>query len=171
MLNRLMTRTAPAFAIIALVCAGCSEKASRLNAPPQGMSERRHEMDRHFATMAENAAKRDASLADTHFEPHSAELSGLGVWRITRIGDMLNTCGGIIRYETSLAEEELLAARLQSVRDFLAASGYDTDLITVEAGLSRNAGGPALNAIEARARQQEASAAPVQDSATIGGSL
>jgi len=156
MLNRRIQGLAAV--VVILFAAGCSsQKAERLNAPPQGTTERPNEvLQPHFTTMADNATKRDASLSDAHFEPHAKELSGLGVWRITRIGDQLNSTGGIIRYETSLGDEDMVAARLQSVRDFLAASGYDTDLITVESGLSRNVGGTAQSAIEARARAQQA---------------
>jgi hypothetical protein len=129
---------------------GCSEQGERLNAPPQGTTDRPSKLQQSFATMSDNAAQLDSSIVDMHFEPHAAELSGTGVWRLTRLGEVLMSTGGIIRYQTSLRDEDLVNARLQSVRDFLAASGFDTDRIKVEAGMARNGGGYADQAIEAR---------------------
>jgi hypothetical protein len=142
------------FAMVA-VNAGCSEKSERLNAPPQGTTERPSPMQKHFNPMVDNAMKRDRSIADVHFEPQVAELSGLGVWRIARVADVLSATGGSIRYETALRDQDLIDARLQSVRDFLAASGYDTDRIKVESGLSPNSTATAASAMEAHEHWKE----------------
>lgn len=151
MVDRLTRKLSLGAALALIAVAGCSTKSERLNSPPQGVSERPHELQESFVTMSDNAAKRDSSIVDIHFEPHAAELSGLGVWRLTRMGEVLSATGGIIRYQTSMTDEDMVEARLQSVRDFLAASGFDTDRITVEAGMARNAGGDAEQAMEARA--------------------
>jgi len=163
--------TAFAAAVVLAGVVGCSSQSERLNAPPQGSSERVNPLSENFTAMGDNAAQRDASLADSHFEPYAAELSGLGVWRITRIGDTLTHTGGIIRYETAIKDQDLVNARLQSVRDFLAASGYDTDRIKVESGLSRNAGGSAAVSIEGRNRVLSASAVEASGGAQTGGPM
>lgn len=138
--------------------AGCSQKGERLNAPPQGTTERPSPLQKHFEPMVDNAAKFDRNIADVHFEPESTALSGLGVWRINRVARVLTPTGGTIRYETALRDDDMIAARLQAVRDYLAASGYDTDRIKVEAGLSKNTPGNAATAMQARAKWEQSSA-------------
>ena len=163
MVDRVTRSLIGCVAVAAFAIAGCSTKSERLNAPPQGVSDRPNELQESFARMSDNASQKDSSVVDIHFEPHASELSGLGVWRLTRMGEALSATGGIIRYQTHLQDEDMIDARLQSVRDFLAASGFDTDRITVEAGMARNAGGHAVDAMEARARAlsgADAAAAP-----------
>ena len=79
----------------------------------------------------------------------------------TKEREAMMATGGEIHYQTNLRDDALISARLQSARDFLAASGFDTDRITVKAGMSPNAGGYAAEAIEARnaALEGEGSAA------------
>jgi len=135
-------------AVVAVV--GCAEQGDRLNAPPQGDSTRPSELQKNFIYMTDNAAMHDSSVADIHFEPHVAELSGIGVRRLTRTGELLSICGGVICYETSLRDEVLIEARLETLRTFLASAGFDTERITVEAGMSRSRVATADEAIEAK---------------------
>jgi hypothetical protein len=139
---------------------GCTQyQSERLNAPPQGDSERRAALRDHFDSMSDNAAQKDSTIADIHFEPHIAELSGLGVTRLTQLGEVHSATRGVIYYETALADQMLISDRLQSVRDFLAASGFDTDRITVQAGISQNRSGTAKQAMIAREKGSGAAAA------------
>ena len=167
-MGKCVGRTASVGVFMMFVAAGCSEKSERLNALPQGTTARPSPMQKHFEPMADNAAKRDRNIADVHFEPETAELSGLGVWRIERIANVIMQTGGAIRYETSITDKDLIASRLQAVRDFLAASGYDTDRIKVEAGLSRNAPGSATRAMQAKSNWDQ-SGANTQDGASGAG--
>jgi hypothetical protein len=136
----------------ALVMMGCSEPSQRLNAPPQGDSAYRADLQAPFVYMTDNAAMLDSSIADIHFEPHVADLSGLGVRRLTRMGELLSHTGGVIRYETASQDAELIEARLGRVRDFLDSSGFDSTEITVEAGMARNGTTAATEAIEIKHR-------------------
>ena len=68
------------------------------------------------------------------------------------MGELLSTCGGTIRYETSAPDADLIEARLETVRTFLVSSGFDTEKITVEAGMARSQTMSATDAIEVMGR-------------------
>ena len=138
--------------LAAVAVAGCAEQSERLNAPPQGDTSRPSELQKNFIYMTDNAMLLDSSVADIHFEPYVAELSGLGVKHLTRMGELLGTCGGTIRYETSSLDADLIEARLETVRTFLASSGFDTEKIAVEAGMARSQTMSATDAIEIKDR-------------------
>ncbi len=135
---------------VAFAIAGCDKRHERLNAPPQGDSNRPHEMGKNFIYMNDNAMLHDSSVADIHFEPHTAELSGLGIRTLMRMGELLSISGGTIRYETSSTDEFMITGRLNSVREFLNAAGFDTANINVEAGMARSSGVDANHAIEVK---------------------
>jgi len=132
---------------VACVVAGCSEQSERLNAPPQGDTDRPNELQEHFVYMVDKGMLHDASIADIHFEPHSAELSGTGIRRLMRMGELMTETGGTIHYETDLGDQELVSRRLEVVREFLLASGFDMARIEVQAGLSQGRGMSAERAI------------------------
>ncbi|HNO77951.1 MAG TPA: hypothetical protein PKN33_07800 [Phycisphaerae bacterium] len=132
---------------VAFAIAGCDKRHERLNAPPQGDSDRPHAMGKNFIYMNDNAMLHDSAVADIHFEPHTAELSGLGIRTLMRMGELLSISGGIIRYETDSTDEFLITGRLNSVREFLNAAGFDTANIRVEAGMARSIGIRADDAI------------------------
>jgi hypothetical protein len=135
---------------MALGLAGCAEQGKRLNAPPQGATTRPSPMQEQFVYMVDNGMLADSSVADIHFEPHLADLSGLGVRRVMRLGELLSVAGGTIHYETAEANRQLVDARLNSVRDFLKSNGFDTTLIKVDAGLPASGTMTATDAIEVR---------------------
>lgn len=158
MTNRRLIPMTIAASLALVLAVGCSEHSKRLNAPPQGDSAYPSTVQRNFIYMADKAMLYDASVADIHFEPHSAELSGLGVRRLHRMAELLDRTGGTINYETSSTDEEMVNARLESVREFLVSSGYDAQKIMVAAGPSQ---GRAMNgqlAVDGMKRAQEASA-------------
>jgi hypothetical protein len=149
MLNRLGVRTV-AFASLAIAAAGCYHQADRLHAPPQGVTTRPSPMQDHFVYMTDNAALADASVADIHFEPRLADLNGLGVRKLTRLGELMSVGGGAIHYETIETDKQLVDARLEAVRTFLKTTGYDANKITVTRGLPQSATMPADDAVQSR---------------------
>ncbi len=147
---------------VAFAIAGCDKRHERLNAPPQGDSDRPHAMGKNFIYMNDNAMLHDSAVADIHFEPHTAELSGLGIRTLMRMGELLSISGGTIRYETSSTDEFMITGRLNSVREFLNAAGFDTANIRVEAGMARSTGMDAADAIAIK------EAAPASTAAQTG---
>lgn len=144
--------------LAAVLATGCYEQGKRLNAPPQGDSSRPSDLQRPFVHMTDNATLQDSSVADIHFEPHVSDLNGLGIRKLTRMGELLSVTGGTIHYETSSRDEALISARLSAVREFLAQSGFNMETIAVEAGMARSATMPASHAIEAQKKAAEAAA-------------
>ena len=151
MRNRILGMACVAVATL-LAFGGCSEQGERLNAPPQGASDRPTELQKHFIHMTDNAMLSDASIADIHFEPHSAYLSGLGVKRLARMAELMDVCGGTIYYETGITDNDLIQARLDAAREFLLSCGLDEERVLVEAGYSRGQGMHAVDAILIRDR-------------------
>jgi hypothetical protein len=148
--NRLCRLAALAATLTILTVAGCSKQDKSLKIPPQANGEP-SERGNAFTYMVDNAMLEDSTIADVHFEPHTAQLSGLGVKRVARMGELLSTCGGTIHYETASIDEEFVEARLESVREFLATFGFDAALVTVEAGAARSTQLTAMEAIEIKA--------------------
>lgn len=113
--------------------------------------------------MVDNAILHDMSIADIHFIPHSKELSGTGVARLDRMAPLLDTYGGMVRYETVLIDEEMVASRLDQVREYLDLTGCDMSRVELKVMLSGGRGMPASDAIQAEenvAAQQENNGAP-----------
>ena len=152
--------------VMLVITAGCSEQGERLNAPPQGDTDRPSELNKDFIYMADNAMLHDSSIADSHFEPHSAYLNGLGIRRLVRMGELLTVTGGTIYYETPLRDQDLIDRRLATVREFLTESGFDTERVLVDAGLSKGHGMAAVDAIAIQHEFDEADA-----TADAGGGL
>jgi hypothetical protein len=160
MLNRAYRGTVLLSALgVTLAIVGCDKRHDRLNAPPQGDSDRPHEMQKNFIYMNDNAILHDSAVADIHFEPHTADLSGLGIRSLMRMGELLSISGGTIRYETDSTDEFLITGRLNSVREFLNAAGFDTANIRVEAGMARSIGMDANRAIATKQADPTSAAA------------
>ncbi len=146
--------------VVAAFLSGCSEQGDRLNAPPQGASARRSALQQPFIQMTDNEMIEDTSIADIHFVPHVAELSGLGVRRLTRMGELFSVCGGTIHYATSIKDKDLIDARLDKVREFLLAEGVDLEKVHVEAGMSQGRGTDAIDSIINKEKVSAAAAGP-----------
>jgi len=124
----------------------------------------------YLVNQADNAALHDMSLADFHFIPHSAELSGSGVARLDRLALMLDTYGGTVRYETTNTDETLIDGRLDNAKEYLALVGCSMEKISFATALSGGRGGSVRDALET---QEEAQAQPnvlQQQRGFIGGS-
>lgn len=97
-----------------------------------------------FATrtsnMVDNAILRDMSVADIHFIPHTAELSGVGEARLNRMAKLLHTYGGTVRYETLESEEALVKQRLAHVREYLALTGCNMERVEITTGMAGGRG-------------------------------
>jgi hypothetical protein len=106
--------------VFALAHFGCAEPTRpRLNAPPQGESSDKPEWGRYFDYHDDQGMLADMSIADIHFVPHSAEISGVGEVRLERYAELLARTGGRISYDTSLRDQALVEARLANARTFL----------------------------------------------------
>ncbi len=133
----------PPLAALMVLAAGCccphrTETATDLQ---MGRIEQmREDANAHFAHMADNAILHDMSVADFHFVPHTAELSGTGVARLDRMAPLLNAYGGKVRYDTALFEEGLIQKRIDHVREYLALTGCDMSRVEVKAEISGGRG-------------------------------
>lgn len=101
----------------------------------------------HLSNAVDNGILHDMSLADFHFVPHSTELSGSGVARLDRMALMLDTYGGVVRYETATTDERLIEGRLDHVREYLSLVGCSMEKITLATGVSGGRGGRAQKAV------------------------
>lgn len=139
-----------AAALLALsLLVGCRSSPSmgRLNAPPQGESDRGAELQKPFVYMVDNALLHDMSVVDLHFVPHTAELNGTGAARLTRMARLLNVYGGIVRYETEQTDDALITRRIAHVHEYLADAGCDMSRVEVKSMLSGGRGIRATDAI------------------------
>lgn len=127
------------------------------------MEEGRNRFGAYRNNMVDNAILHDMSIADFHFIPHSIELSGTGVARLDHMAPLLDTYGGIVRYETVLMDDDMIASRLEHVREYLDLTGCDMSRVELKVLLSGGRGMPASDAIQAEenvAAQQGGNAAP-----------
>jgi len=100
----------------------------------------------HFTFMVDNAILHDMSIADVHFVPHTAELSGTGAARLNRMATLLDTYGGIVRYETLSTDDEMVNRRLEHVREYLALTGCDMSRVQIKTMISGGRGMTATRA-------------------------
>jgi hypothetical protein len=120
----------------ATVVFDCGEPTKpRLNAPPQGEATDKPEWGRYFDYHDDQGMLADMSIADIHFVPHSAELSGVGEARLERYAELLARTGGRISYDTTLRDQALVEARLATARAFLKDALPTAKTIEVALGL------------------------------------
>ncbi len=102
----------------------------------------------YLQSMVDNALLHDMSVTDMHFVPHTSELSGTGAARLDRMAIMLNTYGGVVRYDTLMSDSELAQKRIDHVREYLEVAGCDVSRVEVTVMLSGGRGLTAKRAIE-----------------------
>lgn len=136
--------------VLVLVSAGCQQPSQRLNSPPQGDTVNRSPMQESYQAMVDNSLLADMSIADIHFAGATAQLSGTGEYRLSRLADICKVYGGEILYDTQLADGQLIQQRLQRVEEYLAAAGCDMDKCSVRQGIAASANMPAAQAIKAQ---------------------
>ncbi|GMU20822.1 MAG: hypothetical protein AMXMBFR13_09180 [Phycisphaerae bacterium] len=136
-----------AIAALVTTCIGCTEPPERLNAPPQGKTERPNVMQDQYIYMHDNAMVTEMSMSPAHFVPHSSELNSLGARRLCRYADMFKECGGgTLHYDGFDDPETLGHDRREQIKAFLVSAGVAPGTFEVEPGL---AGGRMLRADEA----------------------
>lgn len=148
--------------VLLVICGvplGCAQPTSRLNAPPQGESPHRSELQPFFTYMTDNATMSDLSITDIHFVAHTTELNSLGTARLSRIAKLIEPYGGTVRYATRSTEEEAVAERIEHVRDFLKTTGIDMSRVEVAVALAGADHTPAADALQARKKGAEWSGA------------
>ena len=107
----------------------------------------------HLTYMVDNAILQDMSLADIHFIPHTRELSGTGIARLDRMAVLLDTYGGLVRYETYNTDARFVNDRLDHVREYLDTTGCDMSRVEFKSTMS---GGYGMSAEKALAAEQKA---------------
>ncbi|HPC20967.1 MAG TPA: hypothetical protein PK920_00650 [Phycisphaerae bacterium] len=107
---------------VILLCA-CNSPSLRLNAPPHGCAEARHEMQAMYTHMSDNALLADMNLSDVDFIPHRPMLSARGEERLCRIVALMQEYGGEIRYTAENGDRDLVDRRIEVIIDFLTEAG------------------------------------------------
>lgn len=133
-------------ALAAVALSGCESAPDRLNAPPQGQSDRPSWMQADYARMVDTAMLTERSMSAVHFVPGSGELNSIGVRRLNRYATLLKVYGGPLHYDGIEEPEELATARVEQIRSYLVASGVGPDHFSVDVAL---AGGSNMRAHEA----------------------
>lgn len=141
-------------ALIVIAVAGCKGKdyETANDMTMRHMDLTRAQYGEQFVYMGDNAILKDMSVADIHFIAHTSEISGVGQVRLDRMAHLLNTYGGTVRYETDLADEDLLAQRIDHVREYLTLVGVDMNRVEVKPMLSGGRGLSGDEAIEHHGR-------------------
>ncbi len=106
----------------------------------------------HLTNMVDNAILYDMTIADLHFVPHTAELSGTGVARLDRLVPLLNAYGGVVRYDTALRDMKLVDKRISHTKEYLVLAGCTMDRVEVKTMISGGRGLPAEDAVDALQR-------------------
>lgn len=155
----------PLMPALLMAVPACQEPQTEAKPWTPGIQSVRADYESHLVTMVDNAILSDMSVADIHFIPHTAELSGVGEVRLSRMAKLLNTYGGTVRYETQLDDEVVIGKRLDHVREYLALTGCDMKRVEVTTGM---AGGRGLSGEDAvknlkagTAKKQADSGAPL----------
>ncbi|MEP0843061.1 MAG: hypothetical protein HRF43_10165 [Phycisphaerae bacterium] len=144
---------------MACFAAGCTEPAQRLNAPPQGASDRPHAMQDTYVYMNDNALLAEMSMSPAHFVSNRPDLNALGLRRLMRYADLLKEYGGTVHYDGLEDPEPLARERRERIQSFLAQAGVDPKTFAVESGL---AAGRGLRGAEAAAIREFSTFSPEQ---------
>ena len=147
-------------ALWGLFAAGCAEPSSRLNAPPQGNSEKPNELQKPYIHMTDNALLEDMSVSSVHFVPHRIDLNSLGVRRLKRYAEILKIYGGTLKYDGTDEPQPLINQRMEQIKNLLVAEGLSKDQFEIDTGM---AGGKGANASEAIVVRQASRIKPVKE--------
>lgn len=121
-------------------CQKCNEFKTATDQQIEMIDKSMEEPQEHFTNMVDNAMLHDMSVADVHFVPHTAELSGTGAARLNRMATLLDAYGGTVRYETFNTDEAFVKLRLEHVREYLALTGCDMGRVDIKAMISGGRG-------------------------------
>jgi hypothetical protein len=135
--------------LVAWLVVGCTPGGdARLNAPPQGHADLHHPMSEYYAYHNDAGMMGDLSIADLHFIPHSADLSGSGVARLERYAELLASSGGTIRYDPTIHDEKLIQARLTTAQEYLKQVVPGAQPVSVAVGMTGGRGMTAKESME-----------------------
>ncbi len=144
-------------AIIAVAPIGCSEQLMERREPPLLHQPANVDaMQRYYEPMVKNAAAHNMTVADGYFFPHTGMLNSLGAKQLDRVCVVLDQFGGTVRYETRSTDDELVAARLAAVEQYIIDTGVETTNIEVTAALSGGRGIWSRDALAAAIKSREA---------------
>lgn len=135
---------------VAVLVAGCETAPDRLNAPPQGQTDRPSKLQDNYARMVDGALLNERSMSPAHFVPGSAELNSLGVRRLNRYAALLKVYGGEMNYDGVDDTPELAEQRVYQIEQFLLSSGVGPDLVSVAVGPAGGKGFRGTESSEAR---------------------
>lgn len=155
----------PLFVLSIALC-GCQGKRyqSSTDLAMQRMDKTIEQYGEHFTYMIDNAILHDMSVSDIHFVGHTSEISGVGQARLERMGKLLNTYGGTVRYDTSLRDEDLVEQRMDHVVEYLTLVGVDMSRVEVKRMM---AGGRGMEGQEAvKKHRQGTSSSPASGGST-----
>ena len=142
-----------AIAALGVFVVGCQDtRFSGAALQNQKMAAARETPPTYLNDMVDNAILHDMSIADIHFVAHTNELSGTGVARLDRMGPLLDTYGGVLRYDTTATDEQLVQARIDHVREYLTVVGCDMDRVEIHAMMAGGRGMRATHALQADKR-------------------
>ncbi len=115
---------------------GCQQgETVSMNSPQTEDSPPQPGIAEYFAYHNDQGMISDMSIADVHFIPHQASLSGIGEARLERYAELLATTGGTLNYDTRLQDNTLIEARLAIAREFLAHAVPGKNQISVVLGM------------------------------------
>jgi hypothetical protein len=114
--------------------------SDRLNAPPQGNTDRPHEQQDNYVRMVDNNLLAERSMSPVHFVSSTAELNSLGVRRLKRYATILKVYGGPLHYDGVDEEEELAKHRVEQIKQFLVSAGVGPDHFTVDVAMADGRG-------------------------------
>ncbi|MFQ5501905.1 MAG: hypothetical protein ACE5EQ_06340 [Phycisphaerae bacterium] len=124
------------FAVAAGACVPPEDTVS-LNSPSLTDFREQRTLGEYFAYHNDQGMMADRSIADIHFIPHTAELSGTGQARLERYAELLSTTGGTLHYDTRLGDADLVELRIASAKTFMSKavpSVYPIDVVVGTAG-------------------------------------
>ena len=154
---------------LVMVCGACQKPTPRLNAPPHGVAEEACELQDTFNHMIDNGLLVDMTISDIHFMPHRPILNALGQERISRLAQIMDMYGGVIRFNTDVRDESLIAQRTEAIMTALEDAGLDTSQEVLRRDM---AGGDGLDAAQCiLIKTNEATYKPKKDSGSslLGG--
>lgn len=131
-----------------IACVSCNGGITATDLALAKMDEAKANAGTHHQHMIDNAMLHDMTVVDHYFVPHTAELSGTGAHRLDRLAPYLMTYGGVVRYQSYAADNDLADQRIDHVREYLALAGCDMDRVQVKRMISGGRGLPAEDAIE-----------------------
>jgi len=141
--------------LLVLSVAGCAGSGSSMSADatPQDEPYTQNNVTKYFASHQDQGMMADMSISDEYFVTHSAALTGTGETRLKRYAELLASTGGRLNYDASIADDDLIAARMEAARCFLADAMQSDQTIQVVLGLP---GGRGMNGKDALAAREVA---------------